>query len=72
MNVFNSIKICKDLKPHFRKNTNQSNKDRSQVLVLEVFLVVDGGSVIFQKSDLKDKKQEKLLGCSFFVKRKNC
>ena len=46
------------------------NQDRSQVLGLEVFLVVGGGSVIFTKSDLKDKKQEKLLGCLFFVKIK--
>ena len=37
---------------------------------MEVFLlVVVGGGSIFTKSDLKGKKQEKILGCSFFVQR---
>ena len=64
---FNSIEINQDLNHIFGKTPISQiwNQDRSQVLG---FLVVGGGSVIFTKSDLK--KQEKLLGCSFFVKRK--
>ena len=69
---FNSIEINQDLNHIFGKTPISQiwNQDRSQVLGSEVFLVVGGGSVIFTKSDLKDKKQEKLLGCSFFLKRK--
>ena len=64
---FNSIEINQDLNHIFGKTPISQiwNQDRSQVLG---FLVVGGGSVVFTKSDLK--KQEKLLGCSFFVKRK--
>ena len=64
---FNSIEINQDLNHIFGKTPISQiwNQDRSQVLG---FLVVGGGSVIFTKSDLK--KQEKLLGCSFFLKRK--
>ena len=64
---FNSIEINQDLNHIFGKTPISQiwNQDRSQVLG---FLVVGGGSVVFTKSDLK--KQEKLLGCSFFLKRK--
>merc|ERR1719285_599218 len=52
MNVFNSIRICKDLKPHFRKKPISLiwNQDRSQFLEVFLLVVVGGGS-IFTKSD---------------------